>query len=260
MKMEPTIKEIKSKLDYRPGDIGKSGEKIEFVYRASRDVVIYETESGFVTAEYEENFPELIHLTIRYYHELGAKIPTDIDDHKFENLKRMLISSYFEALSSSTEKQVKEAFREIKKSIGNTKKRSEIKSVFILSSILVCACISSISFYYFNVSSNNFKEIFACISFGCIGSLFSVLQRNNDFEFDSNQESKYIILQSCFTSLFGAISGGILFIVCKSGIALTIANENIYALAVLSIIAGFSERMIPELFKKIESQNNHGKI
>ncbi|MDO6463578.1 hypothetical protein [Pseudoalteromonas carrageenovora] len=67
-------------------------------------------------------------------------------------------------------------------------------------------------------------------------------------------DNKYIILQALFTAIMGSIAGGLIYIISKSGLALSFSNDNIYSLTILSVLGGFSERMIPEIFKKLETK------
>lgn len=42
----------------------------------------------------------------------------------------------------------------------------------------------------------------------------------------------------------------------NSGLALSVAKDNITMLALFSMISGFSERMIPDLFNKIQKSSD----
>ncbi|WP_162618104.1 hypothetical protein [Shewanella halifaxensis] len=98
------------------------------------------------------------------------------------------------------------------------------------------------------------QSILACISAGCFGSLFSLLQRNSTVPLNLTGGGFYTFLQSLFICVLGALSGAALYLLCISGLALSVAKENLAMLTVFAMIAGFSERMIPDLFNKMQKE------
>ncbi|MCG9736066.1 hypothetical protein L1D51_19050, partial [Pseudoalteromonas shioyasakiensis] len=127
--------------------------------------------------------------------------------------------------------------------------------IYILATLVFSLFLSSLMVLAYYITDMDFKYIFICVAGGTVGAVFSILQRNNEISFDSQIPNKYIYLQASFTVMLGSISGGLVYIMSMSDLALTFANKNIYSLVLISIVSGFSERMIPELFGKIEGAN-----
>ena len=121
---------------------------------------------------------------------------------------------------------------------------------------MITFIVSAISFsvaFFMGLSSS---ELLLCLGSGATGALFSLLSRNSSVEVNLQDGKIYIVIQAFTITLTGLISGLILFSFANSDLAFSFAKDNVYNLIVLSIIAGFSERFIPDLFAKTTTQNN----
>lgn len=246
---------LKNKSLYKVGDISLCGLKIAYIITTTENIILYESESGSVCVESDGLNIDARNIATHKYNEIHEMIPEDISDKLYESIRTTLNSVYFMALCSDSSESALDKYIEIEKRIRNIKTPNEIKSMYISFTIAINLIVCFLAFYVYNNSTLSYKALFICVMCGCLGSQFSILQRNTDLYYFENSKKRYIFLQSTFTSLLGVFSGAILFILSKSGIALTIAQDNIFALAIFSIIAGFSERMIPDLFKNIENKN-----
>ncbi|EWH05811.1 hypothetical protein AT00_15465 [Pseudoalteromonas lipolytica SCSIO 04301] len=162
-------------------------------------------------------------------------------------------------MNAKTIEECDRLFIDIEKRIKEIKTPDKIKSHFILSALIFTIISSFLMVTAYNLSDSSFKYVFLCIAGGSVGALFSILQRNNEVVFNNQIKIEYIYFQATFTVLLGSISGGIIYLLSMSDLALTFANKNIYSLVLISIVSGFSERMIPELFGKIEKSKSKSK-
>ncbi|MFY8325093.1 hypothetical protein [Pseudoalteromonas sp. ZZD1] len=250
--MEPTLKNVDDKTKYTVGSICESGTVIKHIYRSSPHCIVFETESGNIGWEYQDTVDVISDRAASRFYELYEQIPEDIPDTVYENILGSVCNALIVSLKASTLDECDETYNVIESRIKKLRTNYQLKSIFILFSVLLTLVYSSMSIILYSFSEAIFNMLYICISCGCIGSLFSVLQRNDKINFDAKLSKKYIFLQASFTGLLGSISGGIIYLLSKSGLALSFASDNLYSLALLSIIGGFSERMIPELFQKID--------
>jgi hypothetical protein len=72
-------------------------------------------------------------------------------------------------------------------------------------------------------------------------------------ELDPWMSRRYHGLQGVTRIVLGFIYGGNLVIASKANFVLGVIRHNPYPLLILCIVAGFSERLIPELLSKFES-------
>jgi len=117
---------------------------------------------------------------------------------------------------------------------------------------------------YFRIPASNLALVILGGCFGSVGATISVLQRNPSLELDPWMSTRYHALQGVTRIVLGFIFGGILVIASKANFVLGVIRNNPYPLLILCIVAGFSERLIPELLSKFESTqptstrvNNH---
>jgi uncharacterized protein YegP (UPF0339 family) len=106
---------------------------------------------------------------------------------------------------------------------------------------------------YFLTPASNLTLVMLGGCFGSVGATISVLQRNPLLELDPWMSTRYYVLQGVARIVLGFIFGGILVIASKANFVLGVIRHNPYPLLILCIVAGFSERLIPELLSKFES-------
>lgn len=233
---------------YKHGDKSISGEVIDVIYCASTNCIVFKTERGTTAWEYFDLDGQIADRAAVKFNELHEYF--DVSNN--ENVLTSLCNVFFSALNANSIEECDSLYVDIEKRIKNIKTPYQIKSIYILFSLIFTVFVSTSMIAVYFLTNANFKYIFICTAGGAVGALFSILQRNNEIKFDSQIPNLYIYLQASFTVMLGSISGGIVYLLSMSDLALTFANKNIYSLVLLSIISGFSERMIPELFGKIE--------
>ncbi|TMP19887.1 hypothetical protein CWC02_06965 [Pseudoalteromonas sp. S2721] len=249
--MEPIIAEQEDKTKYKNGDVSISGEVIEMIYCASTDCIIFKTQRGTTGWEYVNKNGKIADRAAVKFNELHELFDTQANPGVLVSLCNI----FFSALNAKTIEECDRLFVDIEQRIKDIKTPDKIKSHFILCALIFTTISSFLMLTAYNFSDSSFKYVFLCIAGGSVGALFSILQRNNEVVFNNQIKIQYIYFQATFTVLLGSISGGIIYLLSMSDLALTFANKNIYSLVLLSIVSGFSERMIPELFGKIEKSN-----
>jgi hypothetical protein len=89
---------------------------------------------------------------------------------------------------------------------------------------------------------------------GGVGAFLSVAQRFRSIRIERYTSYSYTALGGISRIVFGVIFGGLLLLMQKAGLVLAIADTQPFLLAVACFIAGFSERLIPELLEQLESR------
>lgn len=198
---------------------------------------------------------EITELACSKLAELKEKLPDEIPKSTHDRIIMMLGNALHSALVAEDIESSLKSFESVESRINRLKTPFELKAIFISSSALITLIICLIGLSLYLISEASYKNFFICCSCGSVGTLFSLLQRNSELLFSLTAKLKYILLQSFLTCILGSISGGLLYILSKSEIAFSFASNNTYSLAILAVVAGFSERMIPEMFKSIEKDS-----
>lgn len=253
MTMEAIHKTKKSCLEYKIDDISCSGTVIKKILRNNSNVIVFRDETNSLCWEVLSIKQEIENLAGAKCFELMEKIPDELDKRTKNNLKNLIASSLFHALNKTNKEDVLNSFKSIENRIKNIKTPYEIKSMFFILYVFITSVICLIAICTVSKLDNDIKLLITCCSSGAVGSLFSVLQRNTEFKL-SDKES-YIALQAIFNNILGVLSGATVYFASKAQIAFSFAHDNIYMLTIFAMVAGFSERMIPELFKSVENNN-----
>lgn len=87
---------------------------------------------------------------------------------------------------------------------------------------------------------------------GGVGAFVSVAQRFRSIPIDRYSSFTYIALGGISRILFGIIFGALFRLMHEAGLVLSSASGNLSMLAVASFVAGFSERLIPDLLQQVE--------
>lgn len=251
--MDQLENKAKKPNEYKIGDISQNGLKITSIIDTSERVIVFWDSRNGISYEYQDILvnPNLI---INKYKELNGKISFEFPSNHKDRLKGRLASCLFSALSEKSDADGLNHFENIYEDIKTLKSPAEMKAFFIVLSIVSCSVMALVLggvFLLLGANTNSWSFVTICGSSGTIGSLFSLLQRNKEIDIELTTQNTFVFMQVISHVFFGAFAGGILFVASKGDLAFGFANENVYALITLSIIAGFSERFIPDMFNKV---------
>jgi hypothetical protein len=91
-------------------------------------------------------------------------------------------------------------------------------------------------------------------TFGSIGGFFSVSYKMKDFEIDIDESEKIYYVNALIRICISIFAGIVIFSAIKAKLILgnLIDDSNMFILYTICVAAGFSEQLIPNIFKKIE--------
>lgn len=87
---------------------------------------------------------------------------------------------------------------------------------------------------------------------GMVGALLSSFQRTRDI---SRSSWPSVLIQAISRVVLGAVSGAVIVALSKSGLALAMFAENIWALLIFGIISGISERWLPDTLLRVSKNS-----
>ncbi len=88
---------------------------------------------------------------------------------------------------------------------------------------------------------------------GAIGALVSVMQRFRNIQIERYSSALYTAIAGMSRSLLGAIFGGLLILLNRADLILSMANSRPFLLPAAAFIAGLAERLIPDLLQRPET-------
>lgn len=237
--------------NYHDGDVCHGRSIINILCQNTENIVFFSDDENIVYFHNELAEGINIRDITDIYRDLIAKIPIDAPVEYIKIVKKSIGASLFNALNSENKKDIKKSFKRAKRLVKNLHNSYQAKLYFISSEIIYTSIIGIL--FYFQLYPWRFSYNFIlCGVLGSVGTLFSLLQRNQDINICLFSPKRMIFLESFIRSISGFLGGLIIFIVIKSNLILGLVKGNEYAMYTLSLISGFSERFIPEIFGKIK--------
>jgi uncharacterized membrane protein YqgA involved in biofilm formation len=91
---------------------------------------------------------------------------------------------------------------------------------------------------------------------GVIGAFISVQSRLKTIKCEISDPIWTIVSQAAIRIFIGGVFGFVAFVASQVGLIFSILKESGSSLIILGVVSGFSERLIPELLKSIESKKS----
>lgn len=228
-----------------------NGQPIVDVISQSTNAIVALSLSGGLVFEYSAALPNSEKITNKF-HSLDSKLSRNLPDSLFKTLQRELGAALYSALLSENVDAAMSCFVSIEERIAKVKEPEQAKAILVVSSLATSAIILTVLLTLKHANIFQAGEIYLCMSAGLCGSLFSLLNRNKAVHLNLLGGCQFIVIQSLTISITGCISGVIVYVASKSNIAFGFASSDLYTLLTLCIVSGFSERLIPDLFGKID--------
>jgi hypothetical protein len=165
------------------------------------------------------------------------------------------------ALSTGYSSEAVEDLQELQRqinSIYNEKIQNSLQYLGTIITITLGFVVGSVFVYkdgYFAGQQNLRLLIFATTS-GCMGGFFSVSMRLRQMTFEREIPAVTYLLYG-FERMVVSVCGAVIALLAiKSGIVFEAARTSLYACLLVSVAAGFSETLIPNLLVKVETEKS----
>jgi hypothetical protein len=240
------------------GDECPSGSIVNSILGQSSKAVVYTTEDEQLRWSYSDNggiVPEKLSTAISTFDMLMSEIKTAAPEKHKKECFILLGKTLFAALNKNDADYNESHFDDFKaylKKLAQQRSRSRY--------VLVCMVITSVFSVAILLLAHNVKlhhEVYVYATvFGAIGACVSVMQRVNTIDIDWKLHGFDLWLQAAIRVILGLLFGAIFILACKSDFLMGAFKDNLLAMYLLALTAGFSERMIPDLFGRLEIAGN----
>ena len=171
--------------------------------------------------------------------------------------KRLIAHAMARAFAQRTPNDTRDFFSEARAFIL-TRRTESTQLTYLAASTSITAVIFLVSTLTGELATiNSDLSYWAAATFGVIGAFLSVLLRFRELPITSYSSRLYALYGGFIRMILGGGFGAVLLLLLKAGLLLTIAAKNPAATALCSILAGFSERFVPDLLVAIE-KDVHG--
>lgn len=242
---------------YRVGDPCGTGQTINAVLGQSETAAVYTTTDHHLRWNYRANdgrVPKELLPAISTFDSLMADIKAIVPaPHRGAAFTR-LGKALFAALDGSDHSLIDSAFEPVRKFVHEMclqHARFHYTVAFLLFSTLLVTITGIAIQGLQNLPSSN--EMLLIGGFwGMIGSVISVLQRSRSLELDPRSDLKLLRMQGAARGLLGFLFGVFVVLAVHGELVLGILRDHPDALLPIAVVAGFSERLVPEIMRKLE--------
>lgn len=242
---------------YSVGDqLVTSGEEIKHIAGQSNRAGVYVVTGERIRWEWyaSDDIPKFVHLANACHEDIFFRIGATIPEKRRKPLVRQSAGALFAAIDAGDE-DVTPYFSAITEQVAF---RSSANQSFryIIGSIAGVACSIILSFLLWRLNGTP-ESILIGISGGAFGALVSVLQRISNLGLSKYAPLWYTFFQGTARTGLGILFG-VFFVLANQGdIAMSAYKDNLWAIAAFAILAGLSERFIPELIRRMEGLGKH---
>jgi len=187
--------------------------------------------------------------------QLISAIPaTYLDKAQKKAWMRILGESIALALTEDT-KNAKKAIGAAKSFISS-RANEKAKVWYVQASFIFSFCLAVVGLIHFFVSDAKNFSVLMAIVFGVTGAQFSILLRLATLDVDPSAGKVAHYTEAVVRILIGALAGIITFAAVKSGLVFNFLKyADFWSLALVSILAGVSERFVPSFLRKMENSS-----
>lgn len=241
-------------LAYKPGCRAATGDAIAEILAVGKKCIVFVDASGSLQWEYDENLCIEGDASITEAQALLSQLRGLGLSTRGARRGRALIAT---ALSEAFELRVvgdsRDFFRHARDFVRT--RREETLHIFHLLAALAVALLVSIYAWYAGdlpkISTATSYATAACL--GAWGALLSVLLRFQRIPVKSYSSRAYAAVGGAIRMVLGCGFGAVLLLLQQAGLLLTLAADKPAATAVCALLAGFSERLVPDLLANLDS-------
>ncbi len=226
--------------------------KVTYIFEVNGAFVVYVSSKGEVAYQVREMGAHSS-LAFSEFHRLKALALSVLPKRKLEIFNHKLASGFIAALRSR-ETDVSECFLPVKtyldKTVNNLAGLYLVLSV-LGNSVVILTIVFLVYFYKSTAITLNLNMLLAGIAGGLTGAVISVLQRSKDLKVAIYDSTNLLVLQAMARVGLGCCFGVIAIVASKSGLLFEFLSGDHKKMFLLAVIAGFSERMIPDFIEKV---------
>ncbi len=250
------------KYKYKVGDACATGQKINMILGQSGAACVYTTEDDNLRWEYFENnnqLPNSLMEAIATFDSLMVQISTLIPKRRQKRVYHRLGKALYSALDDGKTESIAGYFSPVQMHILQ-QSLHHARLVYLIASIvagllltvgiLVGRCLTEA---YVMPGRTILGILFLTPILGIAGALVSILQRSGQLDVDPTSGAVFLGVQGFARVILGSLFGLFIALASKGNILLGLVSDNEFTLCSLGFVAGFSERLVPEVMRRMEA-------
>lgn len=228
-----------------------SGEKIVHICGQTETCGVFLVAGERIKVEYypSKDIPKRVHLANVLMGDLSTRIKATIVKKRQDLLIAQLGAAIFSAVDSG-DKNIAPYFATLSEQVAFRSAANQSYR-YIIGSLIAVIITTLLSFALWKLT-NTLPTILIGITGGAFGALISVLQRIANLGLSKFAPLWYAFFQGTARTGLGVLFGGFFVLANQGDIAMSAYKSNLWAVAVFAVLAGLSERFVPELIRRME--------
>jgi hypothetical protein len=251
---------------FQEGDIEPTlGKEIKFLIFHEKSYIVYLDSENFVewsTNDHYGDYPDDLGSVINSVGHLEALSMSRLSPEHRLPFRRLLGESLARALSERTSTNALAILDHAEKYL-NARSRERARTWYLSAAAIATSLVMLIVGIFWlrrgvmtDLIGGTGFEIVLGAGAGSLGSLLSIITRSNEISMDASAGSKVHYLEAVARIVVGVAGACIVALAIKANLVLGSINaiNSLALLIVICIIAGASERLVPNLIKQIEGR------
>lgn len=231
-----------------------TGTTVKTILGMNSTAQVYVTEDGQLRWHYVPEQSNVTRTAVSRFELLMSETKTFVRERQRRECLLLLGKALFGALNESDEDGALKRFDSFQSHL-DTVATGQARTRFVVVALAVTLLLAGISTVLLHVTSPPHILYFYGAVFGAIGACVSVMQRVTSIEVDWKLSPGGLLLQSAVRIGLGLAFGAVFVMASRADLLLGAVKDLPAALFVVALAAGFSERMIPDLFSRLEGQS-----
>lgn len=162
-------------------------------------------------------------------------------------------SALAQPLEARDEQVPAEFFAEARAFVAATQ-REALQSYYLCAAFVAVAILAPVLTISASWISPGLQLYAIASALGTVGAMVSVAVRFRSLKIDRYTSHRFTMIGGASRIVFGGLFAATLLLFQKADVVLAFAKDQVELSAVASLLAGFSERLIPELLEKFETK------
>lgn len=240
-------------LKYRVGGSADACDRIVDIFQRTHQCIVFLNPDGNPQWEYHPSCVDAEASSAAAMALINQVNTAVLRRRTKRRLFGLIADSLAFALDARTSNDARDFFRNARADVEGGQ-REALHLTYLTASTAAAALLAGT---LLPIADNFFREpqrAFAiCAAMACLGALISVWLRFTKIPIQSYTSHLYTAIGGVSRVAFGAFFGAVFLLFQRAGLVLTILKDE-YAIAAAALVAGFSERLIPELLSTLESK------
>jgi hypothetical protein len=249
--------------DYSRFEEGKRSPfnvEIARIFGRGRDFLVYCDRAGRLAMHFNEPLPAYMRPALKEHRRLTAIAGVALSRLQREKARELIGAGLTHAFTAGTEKEAMDGMAPAKAFVESRavdRARSNFLLIVTACAVMAFAALCFLKYRLLPADGPGYlRAILLGGMGGIVGAAISWVQRCGDVDINYYASRLHQTFHGAMRVMLGMVFGTVVVIVAESDFAFSIATRSSYALCLMALAAGFSERLVPDVISAFAQQQS----